>query len=78
LGDALKEGENVTMNPLVLWAWAGLLINGINCIPVGELDGGRISQALWGRKVCMLQLDKDDISMQILHDSVVAYAYTIC
>lgn len=51
LGDSLKEGANLAVNPLLLWAWAGLLINGINSIPVGELDGGRISQALWGRKV---------------------------
>lgn len=51
LGDSIKEGVTTGVNPLVLWAWAGLLINGINSIPVGELDGGRISQALWGRKV---------------------------
>jgi membrane-associated protease RseP (regulator of RpoE activity) len=36
-----------------LWAWAGLLINTINSIPAGELDGGRIAFAMWGRKVKM-------------------------
>lgn len=51
MGESLKEGVSIGVNPLVLWAWAGLLINGINSIPCGELDGGRISQALWGRKV---------------------------
>ncbi|XP_020574134.1 probable zinc metalloprotease EGY2, chloroplastic [Phalaenopsis equestris] len=51
LGDALREGTPISVNPLVLWSWAGLLINGINMIPTGELDGGRISFALWGRKV---------------------------
>ncbi|KAK8951194.1 hypothetical protein KSP39_PZI002983 [Platanthera zijinensis] len=50
LGDALKEGTPIAVNPLVLWSWAGLLINAINVIPSGELDGGRISFALWGRK----------------------------
>ncbi|CAM6098872.1 unnamed protein product [Calypogeia fissa] len=50
MGDALAEGATVSINPIVLSAWAGLLINSINSIPVGELDGGRISQALWGRK----------------------------
>ncbi|KAL2526545.1 putative zinc metalloprotease EGY2 [Abeliophyllum distichum] len=50
LGDALKEGTPVSVNPLVIWAWAGLLINAINSIPAGELDGGRISFSLWGRK----------------------------
>ncbi|OAY46235.1 probable zinc metalloprotease EGY2, chloroplastic [Manihot esculenta] len=50
LGDALKEGTPISVNPLVIWAWAGLLINAINSIPAGELDGGRISFAIWGRK----------------------------
>ncbi|KAI4370552.1 hypothetical protein MLD38_018897 [Melastoma candidum] len=50
LGDALKEGTPLSVNPLVIWAWAGLLINAINSIPAGELDGGRISFAIWGRK----------------------------
>ncbi|XP_020086430.1 probable zinc metalloprotease EGY2, chloroplastic isoform X2 [Ananas comosus] len=50
LGDALKEGSPLSLNPLVLWAWTGLLINAINSIPAGELDGGRIAFALWGRK----------------------------
>lgn len=50
LGDALKEGTPISVNPLVISAWAGLLINAINSIPAGELDGGRISFAIWGRK----------------------------
>lgn len=51
LGDVLKEGTPISVNPLLIWAWAGLLINAINSIPAGELDGGRISFAIWGRKV---------------------------
>lgn len=51
LGDILKEGTKLAVNPLIIWAWSGLLINAINSIPAGELDGGRISLALWGRKV---------------------------
>lgn len=50
LGDVLKEGTPLSINPLVIWAWAGLLINAINSIPAGELDGGRIAFAIWGRK----------------------------
>ncbi|CAL5343627.1 unnamed protein product [Camellia sinensis] len=50
LGDVLKEGTPISVNPLVIWSWAGLLINAINSIPAGELDGGRISFAIWGRK----------------------------
>ncbi|KAG1337728.1 putative zinc metalloprotease EGY2, chloroplastic [Cocos nucifera] len=57
LGEVLKEGSPLSINPLVLWAWAGLLINAINSIPAGELDGGRISFAIWGRKVYSLRVE---------------------
>ncbi|XP_027329713.1 probable zinc metalloprotease EGY2, chloroplastic isoform X2 [Abrus precatorius] len=53
LGNVLKEGTAISVNPLVIWAWAGLLINAINSIPAGELDGGRISFAIWGRKASL-------------------------
>ena len=57
LGNVLKDGTPIAVNPLVIWAWAGLLINAINSIPAGELDGGRIAFAIWGRKVCHLKLN---------------------
>ncbi|XP_069155219.1 probable zinc metalloprotease EGY2, chloroplastic isoform X4 [Solanum lycopersicum] len=50
LGDVLQEGSPISVHPLVIWAWAGLVINAINSIPAGELDGGRIAFAMWGRK----------------------------
>lgn len=53
LGGVLKEGSPLSINPVVIWAWAGLLINAINSIPAGELDGGRIAFALFGRKLCI-------------------------
>ena len=40
----------VDINPLVIVGWLGLLITAINVIPVGQLDGGRIVQAIYGRK----------------------------
>lgn len=40
-----------SLNPLMIWVWAEILINAINSIPAGETDGGRISFSIWGRKV---------------------------
>ncbi len=37
------------VNSLMLAGWAGLIFNALNCIPLGETDGGRIATALWGR-----------------------------
>ncbi|WP_346289976.1 site-2 protease family protein [Sphaerothrix gracilis] len=41
----------IDVHPLVLLGWLGLVINAINLMPAGQLDGGRIVQAVYGRKV---------------------------
>lgn len=50
LGDKLAE-PIVQVNSLFLAGWSGLIINALNCIPMGETDGGRMANALWGRSV---------------------------
>jgi membrane-associated protease RseP (regulator of RpoE activity) len=48
-GPALDASE-VPVNSLLVAGWAGLIVNSLNLIPAGELDGGRISLSLWGRR----------------------------
>ncbi len=40
----------VSIHPLVIIGWLGLVINALNLMPAGQLDGGRIVQAIYGRK----------------------------
>jgi membrane-associated protease RseP (regulator of RpoE activity) len=40
----------VAIHPLVVLGWIGLVITAINLMPAGQLDGGRIVQAIYGRK----------------------------
>lgn len=40
----------VDVNPLVVLGWLGLVITALNLMPAGQLDGGRIVQAIYGRK----------------------------
>jgi Zn-dependent protease len=35
------------INSLLVAGWAGLVVNALNCIPAGELDGGRIALSIW-------------------------------
>ena len=49
LGSAL-ENAVVDINPLVIIGWLGLVINALNLLPAGKLDGGRIVHAIYGRK----------------------------
>ena len=45
------QGEVVGLHPLAVMGWLGLLITALSLIPAGQLDGGRIVQAVYGRKV---------------------------
>ena len=49
LGSAL-ERTLVDVHPLTVIGWLGLVITALNLLPAGQLDGGRIIQAIYGRK----------------------------
>ncbi len=49
LGPALAQPV-VDVHPLTLIGWLGLVITALNLMPAGQLDGGRIVQAIYGRK----------------------------
>jgi membrane-associated protease RseP (regulator of RpoE activity) len=50
LGSAL-ESAIVDIHPLVIIGWLGLVINSLNLLPAGQLDGGRIVHGIYGRKI---------------------------
>jgi membrane-associated protease RseP (regulator of RpoE activity) len=41
----------VNIHPLVVIGWLGLVITALNLMPAGQLDGGRMVQAIYGRKI---------------------------
>lgn len=51
LGDTLHNVDLVDINLLVLMGWLGLVITAINIMPAGRIDGGRMVQAIYGRKI---------------------------
>ncbi len=49
LGSAVNQ-PLVDVHPLTVVGWLGLVITALNLMPAGQLDGGRIVQAIYGRK----------------------------
>ena len=49
IGDALTTGHYLILHPLAFAGWLGLMITALNLLPVGQLDGGHIARALFGR-----------------------------
>ncbi|MGJ3249744.1 MAG: site-2 protease family protein [Elainellaceae cyanobacterium] len=50
LGSAMQQ-PLVDIHPFTMIGWLGLVITAINLMPAGQLDGGRIVQSIYGRKV---------------------------
>ena len=50
LGMTPPEGMDINLHPIGIAAWFGFLATALNLLPVGQLDGGHISYALFGRR----------------------------
>jgi len=50
LGQDALEQTVVMVHPFLVMGWCGLIMTALNALPVGALDGGKMAQAMFGRK----------------------------
>jgi len=48
------EGMTLTLGPMGLAGWFGLLLTGLNLLSIGQLDGGHVTYALLGRRAAIV------------------------
>jgi membrane-associated protease RseP (regulator of RpoE activity) len=46
----VPEGHTLLLSPFAFAAWAGMFVTMINLLPVGQLDGGHVAYALFGKR----------------------------
>jgi membrane-associated protease RseP (regulator of RpoE activity) len=44
------DGFSLNLHPMGLAAWFGLIVTALNLFPIGQLDGGHIAYAVFGRR----------------------------
>jgi Zn-dependent protease len=58
IGEVMRPGENIgrfiSRQPIALAAWFGMLLTVLNLLPMGQLDGGHVMYALFGRRAWVI------------------------
>ena len=44
------ESRRLTVHPVIIGGWVGMFFTVLNLLPVGQLDGGHITRAMFGRR----------------------------
>ena len=68
----LPAGFDETISPMGMAAWVGMLATALNLLPFGQLDGGHVAYAVFGRKAWVVSLVTLSVTLLL---SILSRAY---
>jgi membrane-associated protease RseP (regulator of RpoE activity) len=78
----VREQATFAVHPLTVIGYTGLVVNALNLLPIGRLDGGRIIQSLYGRTIAAritgLTFVLQGLSTIVGNSSLLLYWSLIC
>lgn len=70
------EGYSLNLHPMAFAAWFGLIATALNLFPIGQLDGGHISYAVFGRRSFYITLASVGCALVLTRFSASWYVWT--
>jgi membrane-associated protease RseP (regulator of RpoE activity) len=71
------DGYSVNLHPIAFAAWFGLLATSLNLFPIGQLDGGHISYAVFGRRSSYLTVAMVAVAVGLIFVSMSWLVWTL-
>jgi membrane-associated protease RseP (regulator of RpoE activity) len=73
----IKDGYSLNLHPVAFAAWFGLLATALNLFPIGQLDGGHIAYAVFGRASTKITLVTLGIAVVLTFISMSWFVWTV-
>ncbi|MFN8057829.1 MAG: site-2 protease family protein [Vicinamibacterales bacterium] len=73
----VASGQTVNLHPMAFAAWFGLIATALNLFPIGQLDGGHIVYAVFGRRALWVSLAAMAVAVGLTFVSSSWIAWTV-
>lgn len=73
----VADGYTINMHPMAFAAWFGLLATALNLFPIGQLDGGHIAYAVFGRRSTVITIVMIGVAIGLTFVSSSWIAWTV-